>query len=292
MSGTLKSPADAALMRKAGRIVAEVLDALEAAARPGVSTGELDDLAARLTEERAARAAFRGYHGFPASVCISLNEEVVHGIPSRERIIAEGDLLKLDFGAVYRGFYADAARTVAVGRVSPEVARLLSVTREALEAGIRRIQAGGRVGDISHAVQQLRGVPRPDGGDRVHRPRDRAQAPRGAHHPQCRATAGSGPRLRAGMALCVEPMVTAGSGEVDVLDDGWTAVTVDGRWAAHFEHTILVTERGPEVLTRGAGKRRARAAQVSEAGRTPGPGGRRPAGAPPTEAAAHAPDRC
>lgn len=254
MSGTLKSPADAALMRKAGRIVAEVLDALEAAARPGVSTGELDALAARLTEARAARAAFRGYHGFPASVCISLNHEVVHGIPSRERIIAEGDLLKLDFGAVYRGFYADAARTVAVGRVAPEVARLLSVTREALEAGIRRIQAGGRVGDISHAVQQhvesrgLTVVTEFTGhgiGRQLHEEPSIPNA----------GDAGSGPRLRAGMALCVEPMVTDGSGEVDVLDDGWTAVTVDGRWAAHFEHTILVTERGPEVLTRGAGKR-------------------------------------
>jgi methionyl aminopeptidase len=235
--------------RQAGRIVAEVLDALEAAARPGLTTLELDRLAAQLTEARGGRAAFKGYHGFPASLCVSLNHEVVHGIPSAQRRLAEGDLLKLDFGAVYRGLYADAARTVAVGRVSAEAARLLETAREALWKGIGAMVPGQRVGDIGHAVQRHvegRGfsVVRDFTGHGIGR--QLHEEPRVPNH----GAPGSGPRLRPGMALAVEPMVNAGTDEVYLLDDDWTAVTADGRLSAHFEHTILVTERGPEVLTR------------------------------------------
>lgn len=241
-------------LREAGRIVASVLDALEREVRPGITTGALDALAARLTSEAGARPAFLDYHGFPRCLCTSVNAEVVHGIPSDARTLVEGDLLKLDFGVAYRGLFADAARTVGVGRISPEAERLLAVTREALEAGIAQVRDGRRVGDIGAAISRhvrARGLEVVEGftghgiGRRLH---EEPSIPN-------EGTAGSGARLHEGMAVCLEPMVSLGRGEVEVGEDDWTAILCDGSLGAHFEHTVLIGPRGPEVLTRGAGRR-------------------------------------
>lgn len=243
------SQEDLGPLRRAGRIVADVLDALEAAARPGVSTLELDELARERCEAAGARPAFLGYQGFPGSVCISLNEELVHGIPSAERILVEGDLLKLDFGAAYKGLFGDAARSLVVGQGSELRRRLCEVTREALEAAIGRVRDGATVGDLGEAIQRHvegqgfsviteftgHGI-----GHRLHLP------PRIPNAGQ----AGSGARLREGMAICIEPIVTAGGDEIDILEDDWTVVSADGSDGAHCEHTVLVTRRGCEVLTR------------------------------------------
>ncbi len=248
----LKSKDEIALMRQAGRIVSEILDALEAAVGPGVSTWELDQLAEKLISEKGARPAFKGYRGFPAVLCASVNHEVVHGIPSRKRKLREGDLMKLDFGVVYRGFFGDAARTVPVGTVSLEAQALVQATRESLEKGIEAMNAGNRIGDIGAAVQRhveargfavVRDFVGHGIGRRLH---EEPQVPN-------YGTPGTGLRLKPGMVLAVEPMVNAGTWEVQTLDDDWTAVTTDGRLSSHFEHTILVTEAGPEVLTRPTG---------------------------------------
>jgi methionyl aminopeptidase len=244
----LKTPDELARIREACLVVHAVLDVLEAAARPGVTTLELDQLAADRTRALGATPAFLGYHGYPASLCISVNEEVVHGIPSPRRVLREGDVVGLDYGVVLDGFFGDAARTVPVGRVSPQALRLLDATREALQAGIAAARPGGRVGDIGAAVEAFvarkgyavvrefvgHGI-----GRRLHEP---PQVPNYGR-------AGSGERLVPGLVLAIEPMVNAGGAEVRVLDDGWTAVTADGSLSAHFEHTVAVTENGPEILT-------------------------------------------
>jgi methionyl aminopeptidase len=249
MAVELKNAGEIDRMRAAGRIVAEILDALEAKVAPGVSTWELDQLAERLIREKGARPAFKGYRGFPAVLCTSLNHEVVHGIPSKSRLLAEGDLLKLDFGVVVDGFFGDAARTVPVGRISEAARRLSDATRASLEAGIRAMVAGNRVGDIGYAVQStveplgfsvVRDFVGHGIGRRLH------EAPQVPNY----GRPGTLELLRPGMVLAVEPMVNAGTAAVDVLDDDWTAVTVDGRLSSHWEHTILVTDQGPEVLTR------------------------------------------
>jgi len=234
-------------LREAGRIVRSVLDEVAAAAQPGTRTQELDRLAEARTRERGARPAFKGYLGYPASICISVNDEVVHGIPSR-RALQEGDLVGLDFGVVHRGFFGDAAVTVPVGRVPEAAQRLLAVTREALARGIAAAVAGGRVGDIGAAVQGwvesqgfsvVREFVGHGIGRRLHEP---PQVPNfGAR--------GTGPVLEEGLVLAVEPMVNAGRPEVRTLGDGWTAVTADGSLSAHFEHTIAITAAGPEILT-------------------------------------------
>jgi methionyl aminopeptidase len=249
MGVEIKSAKEIERMRTAGRIVSEILDALQAAVAPGTTTWELDVLAERLTRAHGAKPAFKGYRGFPCSLCTSLNHEVVHGIPSRGRKLAEGDLLKLDFGVVYQGFFGDAARTIPVGRVSEEAQALSQATREALEAAIRAMVPGNRVGDIGHAVQALvegRGysVVRDFVGHGIGR-----KLHEGPQVPNY-GSPGTLELLRPGMVLAVEPMVNAGTWEVDVLDDDWTAVTADGRLSSHWEHTILVTDAAPEVLTR------------------------------------------
>ena len=249
MAVELKNAGEIDRMRAAGRIVAEILDALETKVAPGVSTWDLDQLAERLIHEKGARPAFKGYRGFPAVLCTSLNHEVVHGIPSRTRKLAEGDLMKLDFGVSVEGFYGDAARTVLVGKVSDEARRLSEATRDSLEAGILAIRPGNRVGDIGHAVQShveplgfsvVRDFVGHGIGRKLH------EAPQVPNY----GRPGTLESLRPGMVLAVEPMVNAGTEAVDVLDDGWTAVTMDGRLSAHWEHTILVTDTGHEVLTR------------------------------------------
>ena len=249
MAVELKNAGEIDRMRAAGRIVAEILDALEAKVAPGVSTWDLDQLAERLIHEKGARPAFKGYRGFPAVLCTSLNHEVVHGIPSKKRLLVEGDLLKLDFGVVVDGFFGDAARTVPVGRISKAARSLSDATRASLEAGIRAMVPGNRVGDIGHAVQStveplgfsvVRDFVGHGIGRRLH------EAPQVPNY----GRPGTLESLRPGMVLAVEPMINAGTAAVDVLDDDWTAVTVDGKLSSHWEHTILVTDQGPEVLTR------------------------------------------
>jgi len=244
-----KSPDEVDKMRVAGRIVAATIDAVLGAVRPGVSTADLDAVAEGFIREREATPSFKGYRGFPASICASLNDEVVHGIPSPKRILKEGDVLSLDFGAIWEGYHADSAVTVFVGEPpSAEAEKLVLVTEEALEAGISQIRPGGRLSDISHAVQQVvEGA-----GFSVVREYVGHGIGRNLHEdPQIPnyGLPGRGPELRPGLVVAVEPMVTMGDWRTRVLADDWTVVTADGSLAAHFEHTIAVTEDGREVLT-------------------------------------------
>jgi methionyl aminopeptidase len=247
----IKSKDEISLMRDAGRIVCEILDELEKAVAPGVTTWDLDQLAERLTYQKGAKPAFKGYLGFPCCLCASINSEVVHGIPSRKRKLVERDLMKLDFGVVYKGYYGDSARTVPVGKISPEAQALVDATRESLYKGIEAMVMGNRIGDIGHAVQshvEKRGFSVVKDfvghgiGTKLH---EQPQVPNYGEP-------GTGMKLRPGMVLALEPMVNMGTHKVEVLDDDWTAVTLDRKLSAHFEHTILVTESGPEILTRRA----------------------------------------
>jgi len=250
-----KSPEDLDRMRRAGRIVAGTIDRVLEAVRPEVSTAELDAVAEAYIRDQGATPSFKGYGGnggrvpFPASICTSINEEIVHGIPSRERTVAEGDLLKLDFGAIWEGFHGDSAVTVIAGDPpSDEADKLVRVTQEALEAGIEQIRPGGRLSDIGAAVEQVaRGA-----GFEVVREYVGHGIGRSLHEePQIPnyGRPGRGPLLKPGLVVAVEPMVNEGGWETAVLPDGWTVVTEDGSLSAHFEHTIAVTEDGHEVLT-------------------------------------------
>lgn len=234
-------------MHRACRIVVDTLDSLAAAAAPGVSTRELDRIARQRIESEGARPAFLGYRGYPATLCISVNDEVVHGIPG-DRRLEDGDIVGLDLGCVVDGFYGDAARTVAVGHVSDQARRLLRVTEEALHAGIGACHPGRRVGDIGHAVQThaeasgysvVREFVGHGIGTQLH---EEPQVPN--YGPPGRRQ-----RLVPGMCLAIEPMVNVGGPAVRVLDDGWTAVTVDGSLSAHFELSVAVTEEGPWILS-------------------------------------------
>ena len=243
----IKTAGEIALMRQAGHVVAGLLQHLAAAIRPGIKTKELDAEARSYLRRHGAQPAFLGYRGFPGSICVSINEEVVHGIPG-ERRISGGDLVSLDAGAVIDGLYADAATTLAVGSVPPHAHRLMETTRRALEEGIAKVAAGNRLSDISHAVQRIVegegfGVVREFVGHGIGRALHEDPPIPNFGPP------GMGPRLRVGMVMAIEPMVTAGGYEVEVLRDGWTAVTKDRSLAAHFEHTVAVTEHGPVVLT-------------------------------------------
>jgi methionyl aminopeptidase len=244
-----KSEREIGLMRKGGHILADVVDRLREIVTPGVSTLEIDDEVEQFIVARGARPAFKGYRGFPATVCVSINEEVVHGIPSAHRRVKEGDIVGLDLGCIVDGYYADCAITLPIGDVPPEVGKLLDVTRESLERAIAECRPGRRLSDVSHAVQahvegQGFSVVRAFVGHGIGRAlHEEPQVPNFGDP-------GRGPQLRPGMVLAIEPMVTMGSWEVRILDDGWTAVTRDGSLAAHFEHTVAVREQGPEVLTR------------------------------------------
>jgi methionyl aminopeptidase len=245
----LKTSSELDVMRQAGRIVSGLLDHLAGLLRAGLKTNALDEAAMAYLTREGAKPAFLGYRGFPACICVSVNEEVVHGIPG-ERKLRDGDLVSLDAGAVLDGLYADAAMTAGIGAVAPRARRLAETTQRALEAGIAQAVTGNRLSDISHAVQRVAegegfGVVREFVGHGIGRAlhEDPPVPNFGPPH--------TGPRLRAGMVLAIEPMVTLGGPEVRVLEDGWTAVTVDRSLAAHFEHTVAITERGPEVLTRG-----------------------------------------
>ena len=242
-----KSADELELMRKANVLVAEVLGELRELVAPGVTTLELDAIAERRVREAGAIPAFKGYHGFPATICASVNDAVVHGIPA-DTALADGDIVSIDMGVVRDGFYGDSAVTVPVGSIPENVSDLLNVTRDSLELAIDRARVGGYVSDIGHAVQKhveshgfsvVREFVGHGIGTKLH---EDPQIPNYGEP-------GHGARLSSGMVLAIEPMVTVGKPAVKVLDDGWTAVILDGSLAAHFEHTVAITEEGPEVLT-------------------------------------------
>jgi methionyl aminopeptidase len=251
----LKSFEEIALIRKASLIVAEILEELAAAVKPGITTDELDRLAEELTYRKGARPAFKGYKPhdvvYPKSLCVSINDEIVHGIPSGRRL-KPGDIVGLDFGVVYQGYYGDAARTVPVGRISARAEQLLRTTREALYAGIEQARVGNRISDIARAVQEAAesagfSVVTDFAGHGIGRSlHEDPQVPNYVRRGM------PNPRLQEGMALAIEPMINEGVPELRILDDGWTAVTADGKLSAHFEHSIAITARGPEILSEAA----------------------------------------
>ena len=244
----IKTRDEILIMQEANQIVAETLSMLTDVVDAGISTWELDRLAEDLCLKRNAAPAFKGYRGFPGSLCVSINEEVVHGIPSRKRKLKKGDVISIDFGVLYKGFYGDSAVTLPVGKISAEVRRLLDVTKQSLDRGIEQVQAGNRIGDISRAIQEFveangfaivrqfvgHGI-----GSALH------EAPEIPNFHQGEQTA----RIVPGMVLAIEPMVNMGTHKVKVLRDGWTVITNDKKPSAHFEHSVAVTENGPVVLS-------------------------------------------
>jgi methionyl aminopeptidase len=245
----IKTPEQFAIMRRAGLVVAHTLEAVAAAVRPGVSTADLDALAEREIRGAGATPSFLGYHGYPATICTSVNDEIVHGIPSPARRLNEGDVISIDCGAIVDGWHGDAAVTVGVGRVSAEHAALLRVCEAALWHGLAQARAGGRLGDISHAVQASIEQAGPYGVVEEYTGHGIGTAMHMDPPVPNYGRPGRGLRLRTGMALAVEPMVMLGRPETVLRDDGWTVVTADGSWAAHFEHTVAITADGPWVLT-------------------------------------------
>jgi methionyl aminopeptidase len=244
----LKTPAQFELMRAAGLVVADALAAMRAAVAIGVTTRELDAIAYDVIRTAGATPSFLGYHGFPATICASVNHEIVHGFPSDDPL-RDGDIVSLDCGAILEGWHGDAAITVGVGDVSPELTTLMQVTEESMWRGIAAAQAGARLSDIGHAVEtSIRtrgpyGIVQEYGGHGIGT--EMHQDPHVLNH----GRPGRGPELRVGMALAIEPMVTLGRPQTEILDDVWTVVTVDGSLSAHFEHSIAITADGPKVLT-------------------------------------------
>lgn len=249
MAVVLKSASEIEKMRRAGKVVREVLELVRSLAVPGATTMDLENAAEKRIRELGAKPAFKGYHGFPAVLCTSINQEVVHGIPSAKRALKEGDIVSVDCGAVIDGYFGDAAITVPVGqKIDSVTQKLLRVTQSSLEAGIREVRPGAHLGDIGAAVQQVvedagfsvvvdfvgHGI-----GTQMH---EDPQVPNYGER-------GHGMKLKAGMVLAIEPMVNVGSPDVKVLADGWTAVTADGSMSAHFEHTVAVTDEGARILT-------------------------------------------
>lgn len=246
---TIKSARELDTMAAAGKIVAATLDLVRSRCRPGVSTGELDAVAEEFIRSHpGALPSFKGLYGFPATLCTSINDEIVHGIPSKRRVLDEGDILSVDVGVCLDGLHADSATTIPVGTIDDDVARLLGVTQDALWAGIRVVRAGSHVGDIGHAVQTVveaagfsvvRELVGHGVGASMH------EEPQVPNYGKPRR----GPRLTVGMTLAIEPMVNMGVPEIKTLDDRWTMVTADGKHSAHFEHTVAVTTNGPRILT-------------------------------------------
>lgn len=250
---SIKSDREIQLMRKAGQAVSLILDELERFVRPGVTTADIDRLAEQKCEELGVKPAFKGLYGFPSCVCISMNEEVVHGIPSPKRVLKDGDLVGLDFGVSYEGYYGDSARTVPIGVISPDDQRLLEATKESLYCGIRAVRAGAYVSDIGAAVEAYL---KPKGFGIVREYVGHGIGKALHEDPQVPnyGKPGQGALLKAGMVIAIEPMVNLGTEKVKTLRDGWTVVTVDGKRSAHFEHTVLVTPTGFEVLTVSPGQ--------------------------------------
>jgi len=247
MGIVIKSSREIAIMRRAGKIAAEVLEILVAGLKPGMKTKELDDIAEKELAKRGAKPSFKGYNGFPASICVSINDEIVHGIPGN-RVIREGDIVSIDLGTIYGGFQGDCAVTVGAGQISPLAARLIESAQGALEAGIKAARPGGRLGDISASIE---GYARKAGYEVVREytghgiGREMHESPQVPNY----GKAGSGAPLKAGMTLALEPMLNSGTWRTKVDEDMWTVRTADGGFSAHFEHTIAITEDGPEVLT-------------------------------------------
>ena len=247
MAITIKSPEQIAKMRQAGRVVAEMLQACADAARPGLTTNDLDKVARGVLAKRKAKSNFLGYHGYPAVICTSPNSVIVHGIPGDYRL-EEGDIISIDCGAIIDGWHGDAARTIPVGEISEEARKLITVTEESLWAGIQHVRSGARLTDIGHAVQTVAegagfSVVREYVGHGIGRAmHEEPQVPNYGEP-------GKGIKLKVGHVLAVEPMVNLGSCETQLNDDGWTVITADGSLSAHFEHSIAVTDDGPEVLT-------------------------------------------
>ena len=245
---TRKNGEQIALMRRAGRVVAEMHEVCIRAAKPGASTLDVDHAAREVLDRRGARSNFLGYHGFPAVVCTSPNDVIVHGIPSDTVILEEGDILSIDCGAIIEGWHADAAVTIPIGAVDDESTRLMRVTRASLEAAIERVVAGNQLGDVGAAVE---GLAEAAGFSVVREYVGHGIGTAMHEDPQVPnyGPPGRGMRLKVGHVLAIEPMVNAGGPETEVLDDGWTVITRDGRRSAHFEHTIAVTDHGPQILT-------------------------------------------
>ncbi|WP_189210125.1 MULTISPECIES: type I methionyl aminopeptidase [Actinokineospora] len=250
----IKSPAELDAMRAAGLVVHRTLSALAEAAKAGVSTQDLDELAEQTIRDAGAIPSFKGYHGFPASICASVNDQIVHGIPSRDQVLATGDLISIDCGAILDGWHGDSAVTLFIGDPSPEDAQLSEATRDAMLAGIAAAVPGARLTDISHAIEQSAiassaahgreyGIVREYGGHGIGTAMH--MDPFLPNH----GKPGKGPRLRTGMAIAIEPMLTLGTEETVELEDGWTVVTADGSRAAHWEHSVAITDDGPRVLT-------------------------------------------
>ncbi len=247
----LKNKDELKRMRAAGQVVSEILMRLEEKAKEGVTTWELNEMAEMICAEKNVKAAFKGYANYPASVCFAVNDEVIHGIPSKSKVLKNGDIVGIDFGVLLEGYYADSAITVAVGEICPVAEKLLRVTRNSLYKGIDKATVSNRVMDISKEIQSyvesegfsvVRDFVGHGIGKELH---EEPQVPNFVPHA---GTAG-GVRLRSGMTIAMEPMVNEGSEKVKILEDGWTAVTYDGKLSAHFEHTVALTDNGPEVLT-------------------------------------------
>lgn len=244
----VKTPEELALMRRAGGVVGDILVLLRGLVKPGMTTGEIDQIAREELKKRDAKPAFLNYHGFPGVICVSVNSEIVHGIPSDKRVLKDGDIVGLDFGAIIEGWYGDSAITVPIGTISPEAQRLVTVTRECLEKALAAVKNGNRIGDIGFAVQthaQSNGytLVREFVGHGIGRALH--EEPPIPNY----GKAGTGGRLKTGMTIAIEPMVNMGGPEVSTLGDGWTAVTKDGKLSAHFEHTVAVTDTGYDILT-------------------------------------------
>ncbi len=244
----VKTPEELALMRRAGGVVGDILVLLKGLVKPGMTTGEIDQIAREELKKRGAAPAFLNYHGFPGVICVSVNCEIVHGIPSDKRALKDGDIVGLDFGAIIEGWYGDSAITVPIGTISPEAQRLVTVTRECLEKALAAVKNGNRIGDIGFAVQshaQSNGytLVREFVGHGIGRALHEEPPVPNYGKP------GTGGRLKTGMTIAIEPMVNMGGPEVATLGDGWTAVTKDGKLSAHFEHTVAVTDTGYDILT-------------------------------------------
>ncbi len=245
----IKSASEIEKMRTSGIALRKVHDAVRVAVRAGASTMDLEHAAAAKVAELGVKSAFLGYHGYPAILCTSVNNEVIHGIPNAKRVLRDGDVVSVDCGVIVDGFYSDCAVTHPVGKLTPEAAMLLRVTEASLYAAIEKAVVGGRLFDISHAVQTMCeaagfGVVREFVGHGIGK--NMHEDPQLPNY----GSEGKGPRLKAGMVLAIEPMINAGSPEVKILEDGWTAITIDGSISAHFEHTVAITRDGPVILTR------------------------------------------
>ncbi len=246
----IKSHHEIQLMREAAKVTAEILEMMNDIIKPGISTAEIDHIVEKEIRKHGMLPAFKGYGGFPASVCASVNETIVHGIPS-DRRLEEGDIISIDTGTIYKGFYSDAARTYPVGEVSEEAKRLIRVTKESFFEGLKYCKVGYRLGDVSHAIQKhvetngfavVKDFVGHGIGSNMH---EDPQIPN-------YGKAGRGPRLEAGMVLAIEPMVNVGTDKMRILDDEWTAVSLDGSLSAHYENTVVITEGEPEILTLGS----------------------------------------